>query len=165
MCLNNGIMLDMIYFVQGERTGLVKIGKAEDVFKRLRSLQIGSPDILKILAVIEGETRDSIYHLRFKVDWVHGEWFRPSNDLMSFISQISLTKFSGFSCTARNKTAAPEYAPRSRTIKTGPLFNASGQKVCFKCFRVLTDVNASSCAVLYGGWCRNCRTHIKPNSD
>lgn len=73
----------MIYAVQGEDGGLVKIGYAlsspED---RFSSLQTGSPVRLVLRAVIAGErAEESALHVRFAADRVHGEWFRPSVEL------------------------------------------------------------------------------------
>lgn len=84
----------MVYFIQGESTKLIKIGKADDVLVRLRMLQCGSPDKLMVLKV-EADASERVYHLQFAVDRIHGEWFRPSVDLMEFIGNIPPSKFDG----------------------------------------------------------------------
>jgi hypothetical protein len=37
-----------VYFVRGEGTGLIKIGLANDAWRRLNDLRIGSPDKLEL---------------------------------------------------------------------------------------------------------------------
>lgn len=78
-----------LYFIQGELTGLIKIGKTEsNPADRMRSFQTGSPDRLLLLKSIcypkvqnyEKEVHDRFAHLR-----IHGEWFRPDDDLLLFI--------------------------------------------------------------------------------
>ena len=82
----------MVYFIQGEQTKLIKIGKADDVLVRLRMLQCGSPDRLMVLKV-EADASERIYHLQFARDRVHGEWFSPSADLMAFIDAVPSSTF------------------------------------------------------------------------
>ncbi len=42
----------MIYFIQAEQSGLIKIGKANQVYKRLQTLQTGSPEKLRVLMML-----------------------------------------------------------------------------------------------------------------
>jgi DNA-binding XRE family transcriptional regulator len=76
------------YFAKGSITGLVKIGRAANVKRRLRQLQHGSPDELILLGVAP----DSIFpegemHKKFSQERLHGEWFTPSPRLMQFIAE------------------------------------------------------------------------------
>lgn len=96
----------MIYFIQGEKTGLIKIGMANDVVHRPAALQLGSPDKLTILGVIEDADGDHKYHARFALDWFHSEWFYPSSELMSFISRIPESKYIGFCRLAESPSAS-----------------------------------------------------------
>lgn len=97
----------MIYFVQGEKTKLIKIGITNDgrhfcPHVRLSGLQSGSPDKLKLLGVIYIEPKKSwtsklcrqkdveleqAIHSKFIIQHVHGEWFMPSKILSSFITE------------------------------------------------------------------------------
>lgn len=76
-----------VYFIRGEITGLIKIGfTTGDPQKRLRSLQCGSPDILKLIAVKPGEHLDEVkLHQRFATWRRFGEWFYPSAELLEYI--------------------------------------------------------------------------------
>lgn len=85
----------MVYFIQGETTGLVKIGKANNVASRLRGLQAHSPDSLKVLAVIKDMDDDHPYHGTFASAWSHGEWFHPSTELMTFIATLPKNGWKG----------------------------------------------------------------------
>lgn len=79
----------MIYFVQGESTGLIKIGLATDPLHRIRSLQAASPDKLIMLKIITGDKKTEFeLHRRFQADRKHGEWFCPSHRLISFIESL-----------------------------------------------------------------------------
>jgi T5orf172 domain len=85
----------MVYFIQGEQTKLIKIGKADDVLVRLRMLQCGSPDRLVVLKVDTESASDRLHHLQFAANRVHGEWFNPAVALTAFIESIPSSKFDG----------------------------------------------------------------------
>lgn len=75
-----------VYFIQGEATGLIKIGFARDPIARLRELQCGSPDKLRLLRTIPGGyALERELHLRFAALRSHCEWFRVGNDLAAFL--------------------------------------------------------------------------------
>lgn len=79
----------MIYFVQPQGGGLIKIGCAKDPEARLRNLQTASPVRLVILATMDGDILDEQrLHRRFRQLRQHGEWFAPAIELRSFISRL-----------------------------------------------------------------------------
>ena len=81
---DNGV----VYFIRGVATGLIKIGWAQDVFKRMRVLQANSPDKLELLGGFLGGVRDEdAIHEKFKDDRSHNEWFRPTPKLLMFIER------------------------------------------------------------------------------
>ena len=66
-----------IYFVQA-RSGskLIKIGYSFNADRRIRDLQVGSPEPLLVLGVIPGTRKDERdWHERFHYLRQHGEWF------------------------------------------------------------------------------------------
>jgi hypothetical protein len=75
-----------VYFIQAEN-GLIKIGIADNVEQRLVQLQTMSPLSLKIVGVIPGagSTGEAALHERFGIQRSHGEWFRPSPELLSML--------------------------------------------------------------------------------
>lgn len=78
-----------VYFIQEGRGehGSIKIGKSNNVDKRLKSLQTGNPRKLTLMALIKCRTPndahrlESKFHLMFKNDRVLGEWFSGMIDL------------------------------------------------------------------------------------
>lgn len=78
-----------LYFIQGELTSLIKIGKTEsDPTDRMRCFQTGSPDRLSLLKSIrypKDQDYEKVVHNHFSHLRTHGEWFRPDEDLLLFI--------------------------------------------------------------------------------
>ena len=72
------------YFIQGKLTGLIKIGRSIDPCKRLKALQIGSPDRLTLLGTCNADIEHATQK-RFKHVNEYGEWFRPTPELLAFI--------------------------------------------------------------------------------
>lgn len=74
-----------VYIIEQSETGHIKIGIAEDVEKRLRTLKTGSPLPLKIAKAIPCASRDmaqgveNFLHKRYEKQWTSGEWFRMSS--------------------------------------------------------------------------------------
>lgn len=80
----------MVYFVQSDTDGPIKIGFTRNVEERLWYLRRHHPLPLRLLALIEGAHADEQrLHRRFDSDRLRGEWFRPSDDLLCFIATLS----------------------------------------------------------------------------
>jgi hypothetical protein len=80
----------MIYFIQAELIGRIKIGftRKPDLGPRLCELQTASPVKLQILAAIPGDKlTEKELHERFHHCRVQGEWFDPSPELVRFIAE------------------------------------------------------------------------------
>jgi hypothetical protein len=70
-----------------------KIGYARDPEKRLKLLQCGHPDQLRIAAVVEGTKRtERELHELFSGDRLRGEWFRKSREIDGYFEEH------GFNC-------------------------------------------------------------------
>jgi len=69
----------VVYFIQaGGDDGPVKIGWSLNPMKRLRSLQTGSGQVLRLLAVMPGDRKkERAMHRAFSSRRIHGEWFNP----------------------------------------------------------------------------------------
>lgn len=79
-----------VYFIEASTSGLIKIGCAGDPQARLASLQTGSPEPLRLLATeAGGQPGERVLHRRFAASRSHGEWFRPTADLMAHIEAVS----------------------------------------------------------------------------
>lgn len=67
---------DHLYFIQSDVTGMIKIGRSKDPQRRLKQLQTGNANKLKIIACFNGlGWREKLLHESLK-DWSkEGEWF------------------------------------------------------------------------------------------
>lgn len=80
----------MIYFIQAEVIGRIKIGYTSKgrLEKRISALNTASPVPLKLLCVIPGRPElERRLHRRFRSCRVKGEWFLPSDRLVAFIAK------------------------------------------------------------------------------
>jgi hypothetical protein len=75
-CLPNIYAGVNTYIIQGEQTRLFKVGRSKEVYQRLYDMQVGSPDKLHLLLVIEGDLEQKI-HQACDPYKSHGEWFYP----------------------------------------------------------------------------------------
>lgn len=81
----------MIYFIQGEQGGPIKIGYTSgDARGRLGELQTGSPILLRLLSTVEGgRLEEARLHHRFGAVRLHGEWFRPVPALIELAGGVT----------------------------------------------------------------------------
>jgi T5orf172 domain len=81
-----------VYFVQGEKTGLLKIGCSSDVQRRLRDMQGGSPDVLRVIKVFgpicQAYRIEQAFHDAFTEHRKHGEWFTPDKALLAYVNAL-----------------------------------------------------------------------------
>ncbi len=118
-----------VYFIGTER-GAVKIGIARDPTTRLRALQTGHHEPLKLLATCNGgRPLEREYHLRFAESHLHGEWFSFTSELGTEIRRHQNAIYDemledwiqrkGPGAAAR---VAAKQAEREKFAQTGPLF-------------------------------------------
>lgn len=80
-----------IYFLQNG-SGLIKIGFADDVEKRVAQIQPMAGENLSVLCVIDGGRKiETELHKRFSEFRHFGEWFKPSQEIMDFISEAKVS--------------------------------------------------------------------------
>lgn len=78
-----------VYFIQENGNGLIKIGKSDDVSKRIKALQSSTPSKLNLLRVVNGSfDREKYLHHKFSRFHERGEWFRPDPELLKMIGEI-----------------------------------------------------------------------------
>lgn len=92
--MRNGLRPDqrgtVIYFIQSENGGPIKIGRADDLAKRVVGLQTGRPDKLIVLAAVPGTVADERdLHDRCATIRETGEWFMPTKALIAFIRSLA----------------------------------------------------------------------------
>jgi len=79
-----------VYFVQQGDNGAIKIGCSKDPSKRLAALQTGHSETLRLLTCAPGtQQQERALHDRFAHLRVSGEWFRPGDDLLSYIRLVA----------------------------------------------------------------------------
>lgn len=77
-----------IYFVQSGDRPFVKIGWAINPHDRLTKLQCGTPDELRILALLDGTMADELaWRKRFAHLAFRGEWFHLTHELADAIER------------------------------------------------------------------------------
>lgn len=75
-----------VYFIQDSGTRRIKIGYAEDVVRRMATLQTGASSRLVLLLVVPGDGRlERRLHKRFARSRRRGEWFRPDPEVLRFM--------------------------------------------------------------------------------
>jgi len=84
----------MIYFIQQEGGGPIKIGHSRDIKLRLSKLQSGYPYKLTLLGYVRGGCyEEKRLHKVFRKHRLNGEWFLPSRRVLTVISKL-IKKFS-----------------------------------------------------------------------
>jgi len=79
-------MRAFVYFIQAENSGKIKIGHTDDVPKRMYTLQCTSPDKLKLLGKLSTKVAtEKGLHKQFNDFRYIGEWFEPSEEILSYI--------------------------------------------------------------------------------
>lgn len=78
-----------IYFIGTPSGHAIKIGRAEDIQRRIAHLQIAHPEPLSLLAAIEGNAAtERAYHKQFREHKMSGEWFASHPDILAEIDRI-----------------------------------------------------------------------------
>jgi len=68
--------MSVVYFIQAETGGPIKIGTALDVSKRIAMLQTGNPEQLVVLHTFPGQRDlESALHATLREHRIRGEWF------------------------------------------------------------------------------------------
>ena len=67
---------DDLYIIQSDVTGMIKVGRSKNPSKRLKQLQTGNPNKLKLIAFFKGEGwKEKLIHEELKYWRKEGEWF------------------------------------------------------------------------------------------
>lgn len=76
--------MDYLYFIVDEMSGAIKIGLSESPHHRITILQIGNPNPLRLLGVVEGDFKaERSLHRQWKHLRLQGEWFRATSELLA----------------------------------------------------------------------------------
>ena len=78
-----------VYFIQSTEGGLIKIGYSAKPQSRLATMQSGCPVPLQVLRIFPAILAiEGVLHFQFKEERRHGEWFYPSDRLVSLIRSV-----------------------------------------------------------------------------
>lgn len=79
-----------VYFVAcGD---FVKIGWSRDWQARIHGLRTSNPNPIEVLLVVTGTRQDECeLHCRFQLCRVHGEWYRPTQEMLDHIDLLEIT--------------------------------------------------------------------------
>lgn len=81
----------LIYFIQKGESGPIKIGVSSQVGARLKQLQTGHDELLRLVGLMKGGFfNESQIHSRFAPLRMCGEWFSPTLELREFVLENSL---------------------------------------------------------------------------
>lgn len=82
-------MTSVVYFVQSERSRLIKIGWTGNLERRLSNLRHASGDAVTLLTYCRGgRALEKHLHTLFDRHRRHGEWFQPTTDVVALIERI-----------------------------------------------------------------------------
>ena len=75
-----------VYFIQQGTRGPIKIGVAVDIAARIKTLQTGCAEPLRVLATVPGSQQaEHALHRQFADLRMEGEWFSPAPELIAYI--------------------------------------------------------------------------------
>lgn len=78
----------MIYFIQAETGGPIKIGFAFDPTAGVQQVQCGNPEVVRILKTIPGGRKmEKEIHRQLWASHKRGEWFHDTPEVQAFIAQ------------------------------------------------------------------------------
>ncbi len=89
----------VVYFIRSGNVGRpIKIGCTENIDRRIKEMQTGSPDELHLIGVIPVDSKSQAHslekwmHWRFYKSHIRGEWFYGSIELKKAINEHELSK-------------------------------------------------------------------------
>ena len=83
-----------VYFILNKDSNAIKIGRAQDLEKRMKALQISSPAKLKLIKSVqveggkEAHELERALHQQFSEIRLAGEWFKAEANLLDYISRL-----------------------------------------------------------------------------
>jgi hypothetical protein len=77
----------MVYFLQRDIDGFIKIGTTTNITDRITSIQTGAGPCVLLGRILGGPITEARLHQKFADSRQHGEWFLPTDDLMDVIKK------------------------------------------------------------------------------
>ena len=81
---------DIVYFLQAEADGRIKIGTTKNLYLRLKVLRAISPVRLRLVGKVRGGRQlERMFHLAFApLRCGRTEWFEPGTSLLSYVREL-----------------------------------------------------------------------------
>jgi hypothetical protein len=114
-----------VYFAHAAALGFVKIGVTADIYDRMKTLQVGCPDDLRLIGVIVAESADEAdtiegrLHHEWRTARARGEWFRAEPELLAYVSTAAVDyhqEMSGYVLAALRQAHPERVIAASRGI-------------------------------------------------
>lgn len=87
--------MPVVYFIS-TKNGPIKIGYTKKLLARFKNIQSCNSEPLEVLGVLfGGEEKETLIHDMFADHKISGEWFRRSDELLSFIRDVAKPHFRG----------------------------------------------------------------------
>ena len=78
----------MVYFLQCDKTGLIKIGASDRLHHRVKEVQNEHHSTFTVLGVVDGHKQEERnLHIQFAHLRCDKEWFSPDDELVEFITR------------------------------------------------------------------------------
>lgn len=111
---------ELVYFMEADGFG-IKIGYSNNPQRRLLEIRSHCPFAVKLLfAVVGGVEREQDLHREFRDDKIRGEWFRPSQRLLSRIAAIRAQEVCfNFQACEKERASGPGNPAQRVIVKCG----------------------------------------------
>jgi DNA-binding XRE family transcriptional regulator len=97
--------MSVVYFIQAGAGGPIKIGIAANLQRRIATLQTGCPEPLVVLGTIAGgPLEEARLHAHLRAFRIRGEWFKPSELVLSTVQQALRGEMPGDAALAADGT-------------------------------------------------------------
>lgn len=84
----------MVYFIQVENNGPIKIGVAVNPAKRFKTIQGCNHEKLVMIGTIPGaHSLETKIHRDLRKYNIHGEWFKPEKKVLQYIQQLQIADY------------------------------------------------------------------------
>jgi len=78
-----------VYLMQIGEDGPMKVGHAYKPHARLNSVQAHCPWTVRLVGLLDGDyVTERALHAKYEAQWIRGEWFKPSPELLAEFSPV-----------------------------------------------------------------------------
>lgn len=115
-----GNVVEFVYFVQRGENGPIKIGRSNNIKRRLSEFQVSNAEPMNILLALKGgRDLERAFHIKYDPYRQSGEWFAPVSHLLDEIRALGAAGLDARTQPG-HRSKKPRYM-RQRTIAQGML--------------------------------------------